>query len=722
MRASIQTKLLLLCVFLVLLTTAGISITYYMLTKRDKQRESRQRIQIAFDILLHGFAEQIETYTSRLEEFQKENSALTWAVHSYNEDTSKIEQMRFIKTSLVKSGQELQKFGHIVVASRLALYAPDKRLLIVSQQHGDQQTMGGYVVSGTGNNTYLPLDDPTQLHSMLMGNLPIPDAPLPAGVASHYEGEFPDTSLAFPFREKQELGIRIIVPVYRGERKTGILVSDVFYTQSMVEGYVSLSKTEINLFVGNQLSVGTLSVQTELEPDSLTQIMPCEMLLAQKSVIEITPLNFDNQDYYQGQCALQDAQGDAAIGAITVSLSQEIEQQEIKKILTTVLMVSGIVSIFAFGLTVAASRKPVRFIQQVIQYIDRISKGDIPDKITEEYTGEFHDITQVLNAMITKLNEIVVQVKSAADNVAAGSREMQLSSEEMSQGAAQQASASEEASSSMEQITANIRQNADNARQTEKIARQSAEYAEEGGRVVAEAVVAMRQIVEKITIIEEIAIQTRMLSLNATIEAARAQEHGRAFSVVAAEVRKLSDVTKRAAEEINTLASSSLEISERAGGMLNTLVPSIHRTAELVQEISAASGEQSIGVEQVNTAVQQLDQVIQQNTMTSKMMTTAAEESSAQAEQLRDTMQFFRIAEARHGLEDQRIQPREAASQTHVIVSPVSEDRGGRSRARTHHEWPETSEEAASAGYSLDGITDKEAEGGDDQDAEFERY
>ncbi|MCP4405822.1 MAG: hypothetical protein GY801_52055, partial [bacterium] len=301
-------------------------------------------------------------------------------------------------------------------------------------------------------------------------------------------------------------------------------------------------------------------------------------------------------------------------------------------------------------------------------------------------------------------------------------REMQLSSEEMSQGASQQASAAEEASSTMEHMTANIRQNADNARQTEKIARQAAEQAEEGSRVLAATVVAMRQIVEKITIIEEIAIQTRLLSLNATIEAARAQEHGKAFSVVAAEVRKLSDVTKRAAEEINTLASSSLEVSERAGGMLKTLVPSIHRTAELVQEISAASGEQSMGAEQVNTAVQQLDQVIQQNTMTSEMMATVAEKSSAQAEHLRDTMQFFRIAETRHGLEDQRIQPRETVSQTHVTVSPVSEDRGGRPRARTHHERPETSEEAASAGYSLDDISDKDTEGGDEQDAEFDRY
>jgi methyl-accepting chemotaxis protein len=191
------------------------------------------------------------------------------------------------------------------------------------------------------------------------------------------------------------------------------------------------------------------------------------------------------------------------------------------------------------------------------------------------------------------LKEVALQVKTASDTVATGSDEIRQTSERMSQGATQQASATEEASTSMEQMAANIRQNANNARQTEQIALQSTQYAEESGKVVAEAVVAMQQIAKKIIIIQEIADQTRMLSLNATIEAVRAQDHGKAFSVVASEVRKLSDITKSAAEEINELAGSSLDISEKAGEMLSTLVPNIQRTAELVQEISAASGEQS---------------------------------------------------------------------------------------------------------------------------------
>jgi methyl-accepting chemotaxis protein len=332
------------------------------------------------------------------------------------------------------------------------------------------------------------------------------------------------------------------------------------------------------------------------------------------------------------------------------------------------------------------------------EYVDRISRGDIPEPITDEYKGDFNkikknlnmlinamrDVTrlaeemaagdltievkerseqdtlmQALNAMITRLSEVVVQVQAAANNVATRSQEMQTNSEEMSQGAAQQAAAAEEASSSMQEIGVNISQNADNAGQTKTIALQSAQYAEESNNVVAETVLAMQQIAKKISIIQEIADQTRMLSLNATIEAARAQEYGKAFSVVAAEVRKLSDTTKRAAEEINTLASSSVGVAENAGQMLAELVPNIHKTAELVQEISAACSEQSSGVEQINKAIQQLDQVTQQNVIASEDVATASEELATQAEQLRNTVAFFKVDETKwetpdHGKHAQR--------------------------------------------------------------------
>ncbi|GAM11681.1 methyl-accepting chemotaxis protein 4 [Geobacter sp. OR-1] len=317
-------------------------------------------------------------------------------------------------------------------------------------------------------------------------------------------------------------------------------------------------------------------------------------------------------------------------------------------------------------------------------YVDKISKGVIPPVISEHYNGDFNSVKNNLNIligatngitaaareiakgnlmvelqerspddelmhallkMVEKLSSVVAEVKSASDNVASGSQELSSGSEEMSQGASEQAAAAEEASSSMEEMASNIRQNADNASQTEKIAMKSATAAIEGGKAVNQTVTAMREIAGKISIIEEIARQTNLLALNAAIEAARAGEHGKGFAVVASEVRKLAERSQAAAAEISNLSSSSVEVAEAAGQMLSQMVPDIQRTAELVQEISAACREQDSGSEQINKAIQQLDQVIQQNASASEEMASTAEELSAQAEQLQSCIGFFRIGD-----------------------------------------------------------------------------
>jgi methyl-accepting chemotaxis protein len=293
------------------------------------------------------------------------------------------------------------------------------------------------------------------------------------------------------------------------------------------------------------------------------------------------------------------------------------------------------------GMLLNAMKTMIANLKGTVALAGEIAKGDISVQV--KLLSERDELGKALSLMVKRLREIVSEVQSAADNVASGSQQMSSSSEEMSQGATEQASAAEEASSSMEQMGSNIRQNADNAVQTEKIALKSADDAKEGGQAVVETVKAMKEIAQRISIIEEIARQTDLLALNAAIEAARAGEHGKGFAVVASEVRKLAERSQTAAGEISKLSSSSVEIAEKAGEMLTKLVPDIQKTAELVQEIAAASNEQDQGAGQINKAIQQLDQVIQQNASASEELSSTAEELSAQAEQLQSTMQFFKI-------------------------------------------------------------------------------
>jgi methyl-accepting chemotaxis protein len=314
------------------------------------------------------------------------------------------------------------------------------------------------------------------------------------------------------------------------------------------------------------------------------------------------------------------------------------------------------------------------------RYVDMISKGDVPPPITDTYNGDFNTIKNNLNTLVASMNDItaaaeeisngnltveiherspqdklmqalgsmvsgltrtVSDIRGIAGEVAAASQSISTASVQVSKGASAQAAAAEEASSSMEQMVSNIKQNADNAQQTDKIANKSAKDAQESGKSVLEAVSAMKEIANKISIIEEIARQTNLLALNAAIEAARAGEHGKGFAVVAAEVRKLAERSQKAAAEINQLSSTTLRVSEKSGEMLDKLVPDIQRTAELVQEISAASKEQDTGAEQINKALQQLEKVIQQNASASEEMASTTEELTGQSDQLVSALGFF---------------------------------------------------------------------------------
>jgi len=285
-------------------------------------------------------------------------------------------------------------------------------------------------------------------------------------------------------------------------------------------------------------------------------------------------------------------------------------------------------------------------IVNVVEVLDETAGGDFTRSIDQRYANSGDEIgvlARSFNRFIEKMNATISGIVTASAQVASGAGQIAQTSQSLSQGSVEQAASVEEVSSSIEEIAASISQNSENSEQTERISRVASQDAEEGGHAVSETVTAMKDIAGKINIIEEIARQTNLLALNAAIEAARAGEAGKGFAVVASEVRKLAERSQSAAADISVLSANSVAVAERAGALLGKIVPDIRKTSDLVQEITAASREQSTGAEQVAGAISQLTTVIQQNAASSEQLASMSEELSGQAAYLKDSVASFKL-------------------------------------------------------------------------------
>lgn len=344
--------------------------------------------------------------------------------------------------------------------------------------------------------------------------------------------------------------------------------------------------------------------------------------------------------------------GDALNKEIFAGVASMSEQMvnEINSSLTIMLTI-GIIAIFLGIIFAAIINKSIRVgITKAVTIASIIADGDVSINLEESYLNrkdEIGELSRALQKMVDKLKEIAEAIVAGSDNIASASEQTSSTAQELSQGANEQASSVEEVSSTMEQMTSNIQQNSDNAQQTEKIATFSAEGIKNVAIAAQNSLTSIKNISDKIGIINDIAFQTNILALNAAVEAARAGEHGRGFAVVAAEVRKLAERSKLAANEIVDLAKSSVQTTEDTGRLMMKILPEIEKTAKLVQEIAAASLEQNNGSIQINNAIQQLNTITQQNASASEEMASNAEELTSQAEQLRDIVSYFKLGSNR---------------------------------------------------------------------------
>jgi methyl-accepting chemotaxis protein len=347
--------------------------------------------------------------------------------------------------------------------------------------------------------------------------------------------------------------------------------------------------------------------------------------------------------------------------------------------ITAAIMV--VVVLFCVGLLVVASLHVAalvtRSLDRVVAAAESVADGDLSSEIVVDTEDETGRLLAAMKAMAAKLSEVIGQVRIGAGTLASAAGQLSSSASEVSQATGQQASSVEETTSSLEEMSASIAQNAENSQIMGQMAVKAARDAEQSGGSVAETVLAMKSIAERISIVEEIAFQTNLLALNAAIEAARAGDMGRGFAVVASEVRKLAERSQGAAKDIRGLAASSVQVAERSGSLMQELVGTTKKTSDLLQEIAAASAEQASGVNQINRAMAQLDQVTQRNAAAAEELSSTAEEMNSQAALLQAAISFFNLED----LEDDEpvAQPRPGVKSTPTL--PVRRNRAANGAA-----------------------------------------
>jgi methyl-accepting chemotaxis protein len=412
------------------------------------------------------------------------------------------------------------------------------------------------------------------------------------------------------------------------------------FMQKMVERFDQFEGKATLAFISSDGSIGAYSGKTEWVGENVSKHLDNYQLVMQQLNSKYKGVELDDE-YLTAVVPLNTGGG---FWQIRMQVPRSHILKEVNQTMWMQIFIAFglmLVSIFVGYLVVVPMVQPL---QTLAQASETIAGGDLSNRININRNDEVGRLANSFNIMIDKLTEIISEIRENANDIAGASHQVSSSSQQLSEGANEQASATEEASSSMEQINASIEQGTQGSNQTAAIANKASEDVKKGNEVSQKSVKAMTDISDKIKIINDISFQTNILALNAAVEAARAGEYGKGFAVVAAEVRKLAERSAVSANEIDEFSLAGVSTAQEAGKLLEQVVPDIQKTAELLNELTAAGKEQVQGVNQVKQALEQLNIVTQQNASSAEELAASSEQLSAQASRLKDLIQYFSLS------------------------------------------------------------------------------